>query len=85
MFRFVCGDVGDGSEDIARVCRGTLNAVSVIDTTSSSFRIHIEVLEVVIEIDGTGAEVSSEEGRVSRENRSNIDAALFAKREGYPR
>jgi hypothetical protein len=44
MLAFVCRDVGDSGENIARVRRSPLNAVSVVDTTLSSLRIHVKVL-----------------------------------------
>ena len=44
MFGFVCSDVGDGCEDIAGVGRSSFDAVSVVDPTLSSLRIHIKVL-----------------------------------------
>jgi hypothetical protein len=44
MLAFVCRDVGDSGENIARVGRSPFNAVSVVDATLSSLRIYIKVL-----------------------------------------
>lgn len=44
MLAFERGDMGDGSEDVCRVRRGSLNTVPVIDATLTSLCIHIEVL-----------------------------------------
>ena len=44
MFGFIRSDVGDGCEDVARMSRCSLNAISVIDTTFASFCVHIKVL-----------------------------------------
>lgn len=66
MLRFVRGDVRNGGENVRTVGRGSLDAVSVIDSAFPGFLVDIEVCEVVVEIDGTGAEVSSEERRVGR-------------------
>jgi hypothetical protein len=51
MLALVCGDVGYGREDISGVRSGTLDAVTMVDTTLSCFSIAIKVLEVVVEID----------------------------------
>jgi hypothetical protein len=75
--------MGNGSEDIRGVCRSSLNAVSVVDTTLSSFRIYVKELQVVVEIDGSGAKISSKECSVGGENGSNINAALLAERKSY--
>ncbi len=66
-------------ENIARMCSCTFNAVPVVDTTFSSFRIHIKVLEVVVEIDRTCAKISSKESGVGSKDCGNIDSAFLAK------
>ena len=83
MFGLVCGDVGDCGEDIAGVCGGTLNTVPVVDTTLSCLGVHIEVLEVVVEIYGAGAKVTSEKGCVGGEDSGYIDASLAAEWERH--
>ncbi len=44
MLAFVCGDVRDGREDIAGMSSCALDAVTMIDPTLASLRIHIKVL-----------------------------------------
>jgi hypothetical protein len=83
MFAFVCRDVGDSGENIARVGRSSFNAVSVVDATLSSLGIHIEILQVIVEINGTSTEVPSEESRVGGEDGGDIDSAPFAEWESY--
>lgn len=85
MLRLVCSNVGNGGKDIAGVCGGALNAVSVVDTTLSSFRVNVKVLQVVVEIDGTSAQVSPEKSRVGGEDCGHINATLLAEREGDTR
>lgn len=75
------GDVGDGGEDVAGVSSGTLNAVPVVDATLARFGIDIEVLEVVVEIDGAGAEISSEKRSVGRKDSGDVNPPLTAKRQ----
>lgn len=78
MFALVRGDVRDGGEDIGGVCGCALYAVAVVDATLSSFRIHIEKLQVVVEIDRTCAEVAAKKRSVCGEDGGDIDAALLA-------
>lgn len=74
MLAFVCRDVRNGSEYIAGVGRRTLDAVSVVDSSLSSFGINIKVLKIVVEIDGTGTEVSSKQSCMCREDGGYIYA-----------
>lgn len=81
MLTLVSGDVGHGGEDIGRVRGGTLNAVTVVDSTLASFRVDVEPLQVIVEINVSCTEVSSEEGSVRGEDSSNINAPSLAKRQ----
>lgn len=83
MLRFVGSDVGDGSEDIARVCRCTLNTVTVVDATLTSFRINVKILQVIIKINRSSAKISTKKGSVSREDGCAVDAALLAQRKSH--
>lgn len=67
----------DGGEDVAGVGRRSLNAVSVVDASLSSFCIDVEELEVVVKVDGTGAKITSQECCVSGEDGRHIDATLL--------
>lgn len=58
MFTFISSDVRNGREDISAVRRGTLNTVSMVDTALSGFVVDVEILEIVVEINGAGTEVS---------------------------
>lgn len=71
-------DVGDSGEDVGRVGCSALNAVSVVDTTLSSFGIHVKVLQVVVEIYGSSAKISAEESSVGGKYGGNINATLLA-------
>jgi hypothetical protein len=51
MLALVCGNVGHGREDIRRMCRASFYAVPVVDAALSRLRIHVEELQVVVEID----------------------------------
>jgi len=83
MLRLVGSNVGNSCEDIAGVRGGTLDTVSVINTTLSSFGIDIKVLEVVVEIDRTSAQVSTKKCGVGGEDRGNVNATLLAERKSY--
>lgn len=60
MLGLVSGNVTDCSENVCAVSSSTLDAVTVIDTTLASLMIDIKVLQVVVEIDAAGTEVSTE-------------------------
>lgn len=83
MLTFVSGNVADGGEDISAVSCTALDAISVVDATLSSFRIDVEVLEVVVEVDGAGTEVSSKKRCMRGEDCCHIDLSLSAKWKGH--
>jgi hypothetical protein len=62
--------------------RSALDAISVVDATLASLCIYIEILEVVIEVDRTCAEISPKNCSVCRKDGSDVDSALLAQREG---
>lgn len=80
MLALVRCDVRDGCEDVGGVGRSSLDAISVVYTTLSSFRIHIEELQVVVEVDRTCAKISSEKCGVGGKNGRDINATLLAQR-----
>jgi len=55
MFTFVGSDVRYCGEDISTMSRGSLDAVSMVNSPLPSFVVDVEVLEIIVEIDGTGA------------------------------
>ena len=69
-------------EHISAMCCRTFYAVSMIDASLSSFMIDIEILQIVIEINGTGTEITAEEGCMCREYGSDVDMSLTAKGDG---
>lgn len=78
MLRLEGSDVRDSREDIARVGGSPFNAVSVIDASLASLCVYVKVLQVVVEINGASAEISSEESGVRGEDGGDIDATLLA-------
>ena len=64
MLRLVRRDVGHGREDVRTVRGRSLDAVSVVDSAFARFLVNVKVREVVVEVDRSSAEVSTEEGRV---------------------
>lgn len=85
VFAFVGGNVGNGSEDIRRVCRTTFYAVAVVDASLASLSVDIEILQVVVKVDRAGAEVAAEQGSVSGENGGHVDLALLTQGESNTR
>ena len=53
----------------------------MIDTSLSGFVVNVKVLQVVVEINATSAEVSTEKGSVGGENGGNIDVPLSTQRD----
>jgi hypothetical protein len=84
MFGFVGGDMGDSGEDIRAMCGRAFNAIPMVNTTLSGFVVNIEVLKVVVKVDRTSTEVSTQEGCVGGEDGSDIYVALPAERNGDP-
>jgi hypothetical protein len=82
VFTFIGCDVRNGCEHISAMCCRTFYAVSVIDSSFSSFMVDIKILQIVIEINGTGTEIAAEERCMCREYSSDVDMSLTAKGDG---
>lgn len=54
----------------------------MVDSSLSGFLVYIKVLEIVVEVDASGAEVSSEQGGVGGEDGRDVDVSLSAERDG---
>ena len=80
----VGGDVRDGGEDVGAVRGAPLDAVAVVDAAFAGLVVDVEVLEVVVEVDGAGAEVATEEGCVGCEDGGDVDVSLAAEGDGEP-
>ena len=74
-----------GGENVCAMCGGALDAVSVVNPAFSCFVVDVEVLEVVVEVDGAGAEVSAKEGGVRCEDSGHINMAFAAEGDGEAR
>ena len=61
---------------------GTLDAVPVVDAALARLVVDIEVLQVVVEVNGAGTEVAAEEGSMSSENCCDVNMALSAQGDG---
>ena len=76
MLGLVGSDVGDRGEDICAVRGGALDAVPVVDAALASLMINVEVLEVVVEVDASGAQVTTEQGGVGCEDGGHVDVTF---------
>ena len=74
--------MGYGRENVCTMSSASFYAVPVVDATLSSFVIDVKVLEIVVEIDAAGTEISAEEGSMSRKHSGDVDVALPAERDG---
>ena len=70
--------MGNGRENVGAVGGRALDAVAVIDAALARFMVDVEVLEVVVKVDGAGAEVAAEEGGVGGEDGAHVDVAFAA-------
>ena len=75
----------DGSEDVRTMSCGSFDTISMVDSSFACFVVYVEVLEVVVEINGAGAEVSAQERGVRGEDGRDVDVALATERDPYPR
>jgi hypothetical protein len=85
MLALVRGDMRHRRKHICAVCRRALYAVPMVDTPFACLVIDVKVLQVVVKVDGAGAEVATEEGGVGGEDGGDIDVALPAEGNGKPR
>ncbi|KAL8419057.1 hypothetical protein RB594_002311 [Gaeumannomyces avenae] len=70
-------DMGYGREHIARVRRGALDAVPVVDAPLARLGVDVEPLQVVVEVDRPGAKVTSKKGGVCGENEATFQRSAF--------
>lgn len=64
------------------MCCRSFDAVSMVDTAFTGFMVDVKVLEVVVKVDGAGAEVSPEKGCVGREDCRYVDMTLATEWDG---
>ena len=69
--------MGHSRKDIASMGRCTFDAIAMIYASFAGLGIDVEVLQIIVEIDGTGAEVSSEERRMCREDCRHVYSSLL--------
>ena len=60
------------------MCCRSFDTVSMVDATFTGFVVDVEVLEVVIKVNGAGAEVSPEKGCVGCEDCCYVDMTFAA-------
>jgi len=85
MLAFVGGDVTDCREDIGGMSSCAFYAISVIDPSFAGFMIDVEILQIVVKVDRSSTQVSSEQSGVRGEDCSDIDATFSAQWESNPR
>ena len=84
VLRLLGRDVADRGEDVGEVGGGSLQAVSVVDLPLPGLHVHVEVLEVVVEVHGSGTEMSAQESGVSGEDRGHLHLPEPEHDEGDP-
>lgn len=84
MFTLVRGNVRNGGEDIGTVSGGTFDTISMVDPPLSCFVIDVEILEVVVKVDGASAEIAAEKCCVCGEDGRDVDVPFTAKWNSEP-
>ena len=82
MFALVGHDVENSHENVGAVGRRVLDAVAVVDAALAGLMVDVEVLEVVVKVDGAGAEVAAEEGGMGGKDSGDVDVSLAAEGDG---
>ena len=78
MLSLVRRDMAHSSEHISTMCSTSFDAVTMVDTTLSSFVINVEIGEVVVEVYAAGTEISTEERGVGCEYRCEVYVTFSA-------
>lgn len=71
-----------GRKHVRTMCCRSFDAVSMVDATFTGFMVDIEVLEVVVKIDGAGAEITPEKGCVGCKDCCYVDVTFAAEWNG---
>lgn len=80
MFTLVSSDMRYGCEDICGVSSTAFYAVAMVNASLSGLGVAVKVLQVVVEVDRAGAEITTEEGCVGGEDGGHVNSALLAQR-----
>jgi hypothetical protein len=79
MLTLVSSNVGYSGEDICTMGCAAFDAISVVYTTFSCLMVDIEILKIVVKIDGAGAEIAAKKSGVSGEYGSDVDVSFPTK------
>ena len=82
MLALIRRDVRNRRKDVRAVCGRALNAIPVVDAALARLVVDVEVLQVVVEVYASGAEVAAEEGCVGCEDGADVDVPLSAEGDG---
>jgi len=82
VFTFIGCDVRNGCEHVGAVCCRAFYAVSVINASLSSFMVDVKILQIIIEINGTGTQIPAEKRCMCREYGSHVDMSLTTEGDG---
>jgi hypothetical protein len=74
----VGSDVRDSSENIRTMSCGPFDAVAVVDTPLPGFMIDVEILQIVVEVDGASTEVATEQSSVGSEYGGHVNMPFTA-------
>jgi hypothetical protein len=82
MFTFVGRDMAHRGEHVRGVSGCTFDAVAVVYPALAGFVVNVKELQIVVEVDGAGTQISTEESGVGGEYRRNVNSSFSAEGEG---
>lgn len=77
MFTFIGSNMTNSRKDIRAMCSTSLNAITMIDSSLTSFVVNVKITKLVIEVNWTGTQITTQQCCVSGKYRSDIDFTLF--------
>lgn len=80
VFTFIGGDMTDGGKDVGAMSSTTFDTVPVIDSSFSRLGIHVEMLQIVVEIHRASAEIPAQQSSVGSEDSGDIQAPFLDQR-----
>jgi len=79
VFALIGRNVGYGGENIRAVSSGSFDAISMVDSPLSSFVVDVEILKIVVEVDGAGTQVTTKKGCMCSKDSGNVDMTFTTK------
>ena len=80
MLALICCNVRHRCKDVSGMGSSALDTVTVVDTTFTSLRIHVKILEIIVKVNRSSTEISPKESSMGCEDRGDINSSLLSER-----